>query len=93
VPPKEDPAATLAYAYTMRDRTLKYIKEMHVVAQKAQLDFIKTPFLDARIAKLEYFVSQFRHEQGCVVKALVALDRLTELSTIDDPIITFMEFM
>jgi len=93
MPPKEDPAATLAYTRAMRDRAFKSIKKMHAVALEAKLDSTKTPFLDARIAKLEYFVSQFRHEQGCVVKALVALDRLTELSTIDDPIITFMESM
>lgn len=95
MPPKiiDDHAATLAYARAMRDRALKSITEMHVVAVEARSDSTKLSSLNTRVGKLEYYVTQFRKEQTSIVKALVALDRLAELETIDDPTVTLMETM
>lgn len=93
MPPKEDPNATLTYARVMRDRALKSIKEIHDVALATQSDSTKLSVLETRVAKVEYFVDQFRQEQSCIVKALVSLDRVNELDTNDDPKVTLMESM
>lgn len=57
------------------------------------MDPTKLPFLKTRAAKLDYFDCQFRYEQGCIVKTFIALDSLSELDTLDDPIVTLMESM
>jgi hypothetical protein len=94
MPPKiQDHVSSLAFAHALRSRALRSINEMNAVALEARSDNTKLSSLTTRIAKLDYFVTQFRTEHASVFQALVALDRLVELETVDDPIVTSMKTM
>lgn len=72
----EDAKKALARARLLRDRALKSIYEIHIVAKNSLTEPSLKNILEVRVRQLVNFEKQFRTQQDTIAHALVELDRV-----------------